>query len=149
MSPRLRWILAIVGLLGANLVAMAVLVGASMTRTAHVLPTYERPARVEEAAEAEAAQSRMLAWSAEAAIDQGAIAITMRDAAGAPVIGARVRVAGYHRASPEQTFEVELAPAGDGHYRVAHAARAGWHDLALEVERGDARFVQKLAVEVR
>ncbi len=44
MSPRFRWILAIVGLLAANVIAMVILAVTSSTHAPQIHPSYERPA---------------------------------------------------------------------------------------------------------
>lgn len=43
MSPKLRWVLAIVGLLAANLIAMVILAITSSTNAPQIHPSYEQP----------------------------------------------------------------------------------------------------------
>jgi hypothetical protein len=45
MSPKLRWVIAIVGLLAANLIAMVILAITSSANAPQILPSYEHPAR--------------------------------------------------------------------------------------------------------
>jgi hypothetical protein len=45
MSPKLRWVFAIVGLLAVNLIAMVVLIVMSARDASQVIPGYDRPAR--------------------------------------------------------------------------------------------------------
>jgi nitrogen fixation protein FixH len=151
MTPRLRWILAIVGLLGANVVAMIVLAVFANNGNTQVIPAYyERAAHYNDEID-RASASRALGWHAEVAIAHGAIDVTVSDAAGHAIDGARVRITGYQRAHAAEPFdlELELATAGAGHYHGALRERCGWHDLTVLAERGDARYLQRIAVEAR
>ena len=148
MSPARAWLLAIGGLLGANVLAMVVLATAASTRRAEVIPDYyERAVRYDDAL-AEAARSRALGWSAAVAFGPAALEVVVRDARGDALDGARVLVSGYHRARPAAAFARELDGDGDGRYRAAFPGRArGWYDLEVVVEHAGARFLAPASVE--
>lgn len=150
MNAATKWILAIVGLLVANLAAMVVLATAANRGHAQVIPAYyETAARFDETLD-ERARSRALGWTAEAALRGPTVDVVVRDARGASLDGARVRVRGYQRAHAAARFDVALSPVGDGTYRGAlPAAHAGVHDVTVVVERGGARFTRELVVEAR
>lgn len=149
MTPRLRWILAIVGLLAANVVAMVVLAVVANNGHTQVIPAYyDRAAHYNDEID-RASASRALGWHAEVAIARGAIDVTVSDAAGHAIDGARVRITGYQRAHAAEPLDLELATAGAGHYHGDLRERRGWHDLTVIAERGDARYLQRIAVEAR
>jgi len=134
VTPQLRWILAIVGLLGGNVVAMLVLMFTSSAHGAQVIPDYyERAAHYDRAID-QAAHSRALGWR----IEQHGRRIRVVDAAGVPV--ERVTLAGYPRAHAARRFETPDSRLPDD----AH----GWCDIVVTAERGGDRFEQPLAVEL-
>jgi nitrogen fixation protein FixH len=147
VTPALRWGIAVVGLLLANVVAMGALVASATTSKAQVIPAYYEQALQHDDRVAEAAASRELAWRVEVELAHGSIEVELRDARGAPITGAQVRVAGYQRAVASDRFEVALTPIAPGRYRAERAVRAGLHDVIVHAERGDARFVEQLARE--
>lgn len=150
MSAATKWIIAIVVLLGGNIAAMVILaVVASATSPAIVPEYYERAAHYNDALD-EAARSRALGWSASVRIAQASIEVDVRDAGGAGIDGAVVRVSGYPRAHATRTIDTTLVAMGHGTYRVALPARAiGVHDLTVVVERGAERFTAPATVEAR
>jgi len=149
VTSSLRWVLAIVGLLAANAIAMAVLAVTATTREAQVIPAYYDQATHYDEVIDEAARSGELAWHASATIDHGAIVVELRDATGAAIAGARVRVAGYQRSRAVDRFTVELAALAAGRYRGVTDSGKGVHDLVITAERGAARFVERVVVEAR
>ena len=147
MSPTVRWLLAIVGLLVANMVAMVVLVvSAHGDGGAQVIPDYYARAVHHDLTLASAARSTALGWQVAATLERGAIVVEARDAAGAPLVG-RVRVTGYPRAHAARTFEVALEPTGPGIYRAARTNDRGWHDLTISIDTASARDRQHVATE--
>ena len=149
MSATVRWTLAIVGLLGTNVIAMIILAVTAQVAKPQIIPDYYQRAVTYDDAIDEAAASAKLAWHAETSIGGGAIAVDLRDAAGAPIVGARVRVAGYQRAHAAERFDVELSAVGPGRYRIDQAIRIGTHDLDVTAERGTAKFVEHATLEAR
>lgn len=149
MTPRQRWLLAITGLLAGNVIAMVVLAVVANDGGTQVIPAYyERAAHYDDEID-RARASRALGWHAEVAIAAGAIDVTMRDAVGRAVDGARVRITGYQRAHAGEPLDVELVTIGAGHYRGGVRERRGWHDLTVAADRGGDHYVEHVAVEAR
>ncbi|MGN6103482.1 MAG: FixH family protein [Kofleriaceae bacterium] len=149
MSPAAKWLVGICVLLGGNAVAMAALIAFARDGGDQVIPEYyEQASRYDEVVD-QAARSRELGWRATAAIEGGAVVVELRDAAGAPIAGARVQVAGHQRAHAGQRYDLALEPVAPGRYRGALATRAGTHDVTATAERDGARFVERLVVEAR
>ncbi|HEX8112080.1 MAG TPA: FixH family protein [Kofleriaceae bacterium] len=149
MTPRLKWLLAIAGLLVGNVIAMVILAVVAGNGRTQVIPAYyDRAAHFDDEI-ARASASRALGWHAEVAIAAGAIDVTVSDAAGHAVDDARVRVTGYQRAHAGEPVDVELVRLGGGHYRAGLRERRGWHDLTVAADRGDAHYQQRVAVEAR
>jgi len=149
MTPRVTWILAIVGLLAANLIAMVVLAVVANRGGSQVVPAYYDKAVHFDDEIDRASASRMLGWRADVAIAASAIDVVMRDATGAVIEGAQVRIQGYQRAHAGELLDVVLRSAGGGHYRADIRERRGWHDLTVVAALGGARFTQRVAVEAR
>ena len=148
MTAGMKWLLAIAGLLAANVIAMVVLTVVAHHGTSQVIPAYYDKAVHYNNELDRSATSRALGWHAEVAIAGGAIDVAVADASGAALDGARVRVTGYQRAHADDTVDVVLAATGRGHYR-GPAARRGWHDLTVIAERDGAQYTQHVAVEAR
>lgn len=148
MSPGTRWILIIVGLLVGNVAMMGVLVAASSSSRPAIIPGYYDRA-VAYNGELEAAQtSQQLGWQVTATIEHGRLVVRARDATGAAIRDARVRVIGVPRARASARFEDTLT-RGTDHYAVDHAGPTGVHDLEVHIERDTAHFVAHLVVEAR
>ncbi len=149
MTPARKWLIAIGGLLAGNVIAMVILAVVAGNGGTQVIPAYyDRAAHFDDEID-RASASRALGWHAEVAIAAGAIDVTMSDAAGQAVDGARVHVTGYQRAHAGEPVDVELARVGVGHYRVGLRERRGWHDLTVVADRGDAHYQQRVAVDAR
>jgi nitrogen fixation protein FixH len=149
MMARRKWPLAIGGLLIGNVIATVVLSVVANEGGTQVIPAYyDRAAHYDDEL-TRASASRALGWHAEVAIAAGAIDVTVSDAAGRAVDGARVRVTGYQRAHAGEPVDVELARIGGGHYHAGVRERRGWHDLTIVADRGDAHYQQRVAVEAR
>jgi hypothetical protein len=119
VSPGLKWIFAIVGLLLGNLIAMGILIGAAQADKPQVIPQYyDRAAHY-------------------------------NDAIGKPLTGALVQIAGTNRAGVAGSFDVKAAEATPGQYRIDGARQRGIYDLGIVVARGSEKFVQRAMVEAR
>ena len=134
MTAKLRWIVAIVALLGGNVLAMLILMITASAEGAQVIPDYyERAAHYDRTID-EAATSRALGWRVERSGRQ----IEVRDAVGQRI--AHVVVTGYPRAHAARRFEAHDGRVPDGVH--------GWCDVTVTAERDGARFVQQVAVEL-
>jgi nitrogen fixation protein FixH len=152
MSAGTKWVLAIFGLLTANVLAMVVLVASSGARGAQVIPDYyDRAAHFDRTLD-EGTRSRALGWhvATSFAVDHGSrtIAISVVDAAGKPLDGAHVVVQGYQRAYASDTFELELVRISAGRYGGLAQVRAGRSDVAITVDRGGEVFVDHATLDV-
>jgi len=149
MSPRFAWILAISGLLVGNVVAMVILAVVANNGTTQVIPSYyDKAAHYDDELD-RASASHALGWRTEVAMAGGTIDVTVADAAGRAVDGARVRITGYQRAHAGEPLDVELTTVGAGRYRGAVRERRGWHDLTIVADRGAAHYLQRVVVEAR
>jgi len=149
MTPRSTWVLAIVGLLGANVVAMVILAVAANNGTNQVIPDYYAKAAHYDDEMASSATSQALGWHVALVIAGGTIDAELRDATGQALPGATVRVTGYQRAHASDRFDVALAMTSPGHYRGATREHRGWYDLVAVVDSAGAHYTQHLAVEAR
>jgi len=136
-----RWTMIVVAFLVSNALAMGYLVLASSTSRADVIPDYyAKSARFDEEID-QAAKNRALGWRVDA---QAGVSLDLRDAAGTPIIGARVHVSAMARATGRRT-ELDLVER-DGRYVATHRA-GGLEDLAIVAERGGERFTAHAIVE--
>ena len=127
MSAGMKWILAIVGLLTANLVAMAILIGAAHAGGSRVLPQYyERAIHYDDAID-QAAKNRALGWRASARFVGREPIVTVVDREGAPI----------------RDVSVVATP------RAAGVHPAGIYDLTVTAVRGGERFVEHVVAEAR
>ncbi|HEY5934073.1 MAG TPA: FixH family protein [Kofleriaceae bacterium] len=145
MTAKARWIIAIVGLLVGNVIAMGVLV-ASARGGAQVIPDYYERALQHDRVIEEANLSSRRGWHVDAELTRDGIAVEVHDASGTPISG-RVRVSGYPRARAVNTFDVELHQVGPGRYRAARLNARGWHDLEITIDTPDARDLQRTSAE--
>lgn len=163
VSPAAKWVLAIVGLLGANFAAMIVLVASANHGSSRVVPSYYDPALRYESALDQATRNRALGWSVDLAIVDGIVTLTAQDASGSPLVGAHVTIAGTYRSGGEPIAGA-LVERGAGQYigEIAGAAgvvdRSGsakarstpsvprWVDVSIAVERDGKRFAHEMAV---
>ncbi len=148
MSAARNWTLAIIGLLGGNLAAMAVIAVTAHADQAQIIPAYDVAAAHYDDTMAEAERSHALGWSATAALHDGEIEVQLVDERGVVMRDARVRVGGYQRSRAVDRFDVQLAASGDGSYRAPLRA-AGLYDVTIVVQRGATVFTQRRAVEAR
>ena len=150
MSAAMKWTLAIVVLLGGNLVAMVVLATTANRDDAQVIPGYYDKAVHFDDTIDEAARSTALGWSAAPTLIASTIEVRVTDREGNALAGARVHVAGYPRAHAVDTIESELVASGPGVYRARIDGEGrGLHDLTITVDHAGLRFTQRATVEGR
>jgi len=133
VSAATKWILAIVGLLAANVIATVVLIAASHHGSSQVIAAYDDKAEHYDDQIEQAQRNARLGWPVMATVEQGALVVT-----GAPA-GARVQVTGYPRAHADRVFSF----AGPSAPLAAH----GILDVTIVVDRGGDHFVQKQVVD--
>jgi nitrogen fixation protein FixH len=145
------WPLALVAVLAVTVGANAVLFWvANRGEGPSVERDYYRRAVACDSTLAERARSRALGWRVAAALSppaagQGTLDLTVTDADGAPVSGARVRVEGVAIAHARLRLDAPLSEVGAGRYAVRLAVeRTEWHEFRLTVERDPARFAARL-----
>ncbi len=150
MSAMAKWTIAIVVLLGGNLVAMVVLATTATRDDAQVIPGYYDKAVHFDDTIDEAARSAELGWSTAPTLIASTLEVRVTDRAGNSLEGARVRVAGYPRAHAVDRIESELVASAPGVYRASvGGVRRGVHDLTITVEHEGKRFTQHATVEGR
>jgi len=143
----MKWIIGIVGLLAANVIAMVVLAVTANTGKAQVIPAYyDQALRYDDVID-DAARSKATGWHVDASIVDGSLEVVVRDAAGAPVVGATAKAKGYQRTHADAPFEVTLA--GEPYRAALPTMSTGWYDVVIVVERGRDRFTRKLSIEAR
>jgi nitrogen fixation protein FixH len=143
----MKWIVGIVGLLAANVIAMVILAVTANTGKAQVIPAYYDQALRYDNVLDDAAKSRALGWKVDASIVGGSIEVVVRDAAGASITGATAKANGYQRTHADAPFEVTLT--GEPHRAALPTASTGWYEVVIVVERGRDRFTRKLSIEAR
>lgn len=150
MSAATRWTIAIVSLLAGNVIAMLVLMGVAHSGGSEVIPNYYDRAVQYDTEIDDATSSLALAWSADVSLGRSMIEVQVRDRAGLPLDGARVRVTGYSRGHGDRHIDAVLALVGNGVYRAALRMPAvGVHDLKVVVERAGDRFTTPVSLEAR
>ncbi len=149
MTPRSAWILAIVGLLATNVVAMVIIAVAASCGSAQVIPDYYARAAHYDDELARSAASRALGWRVDLTMTPGAIDAAVSDASGKPIGGAEVRITGYQRAHAAESLDVVLSAVTAGRYRGLVRQRRGWYDLIAAVDAGGAHYTQHIVVEAR
>lgn len=146
MTATRNWLIAIGGLLAANVIGVTTMAVIANAGGAQVIPDYDVKASRFDAEMTRDAANRRLGWQAAIAITGDAIEARIRDADGRAIEGAHVEVTGYHRAHAAVPFDVVLAATGDA-YRGAFAGRRGWYDVEVAVDARGAHFTQQLAIE--
>ncbi|MBX3174423.1 MAG: FixH family protein [Gemmatimonadaceae bacterium] len=117
-----------------------------------VEPEYYRKAVEWDRTMAQRATSDALGWQAEVAMgssspDGRRVTVKLRDASGAPVTGADVRVTLIHNLEAAHPLQSALtARAGEYSAELA-ATRAGRWEVRVEARRGQARFYHTTHVE--
>jgi nitrogen fixation protein FixH len=78
----------------------------------------------------------------------GALAIELRDASGAAILGATVEVLAMHNARANRPLSATLSEVGRGQYQAQlPAQRPGEWELRFTVQRGGERFTVRERVE--
>ncbi len=148
MTPRAKWIGAIVGLLAGNVIATGALIAASHTGASRVIDGYyERAVHYDDAID-RAARTAKLGWNVELSLARDGAVISARDRDGCAITGARARVAATARARGG-TIDLPLDDAGGGTYRARAALAPGWYDTTIVVERGGDSYASSIALEVK
>lgn len=119
MKPATKWILAIVGLLAGNVLAMVLLATVATVGRSEVVPEYS--------------------WHVDATLTGRDLEIVVRDGAGDPIEDAAVRVVGVIG---------ELAHHAHG-YAGRLDVGPGKHSLTITIDRGGARHVESAIVVAR
>jgi len=145
------WPLAIVGVLGLTVGANAVVYWvANRGEGPSVETDYYRRAVQWDSTLAEQARSRALGWRIAASLSppadgRGQLDLTVVDAQGAPVAGARVHVEGFAIAHSHLQLDAPLAEVAAGHYAVRLAVtHVEWHEFRFIVARDTARFAARV-----
>jgi nitrogen fixation protein FixH len=149
MTARWKWLIAVGGLLAANMVAMIVLLVVAHRDGAQVIPDYYARATHYDDELTSSSRSLALGWRLDVSVAGDAIDASVVDASGAPITGAAVHVTGYQRAHASDVVDIALAATGGGHYRGAMPARRGWYDLVARVDARGVRYTRRVVVEVR
>ena len=148
MTAGAKWIAIVVCLLAGNVLAGVVLIGASHHGGSRVIDGYYEQAVHYDDAIDQATNDRRLGWRVGVALAGGEATVTALDAAGQPLAGARVRLAGIERKASAGVLTGELVATRAGEYR-GHVGGAGWVDLAVTIERGRDRYVHRFALEAK
>ena len=149
MTARWKWLLAIAGLLVANVVAMVTLAVVANRGAAQVIPDYYAKATHYDDELDSSSRSQALGWRIDLAVAGDVVDATVIDASGAPITGAAVHVVGYQRAHAAETVDIALAASSAGHYRGAMPGRRGWYDLVIRVDARGTQYSQRIVVEAR
>jgi len=149
MNAHRTWPLAIAGLLAVNVLAAVILAVLANRGAAQVIPDYYAKATHYDDELARSTASRALGWQVDVTLVGGRIDASVRDADGAPIDAARVRVTGYQRAHAAERMDVELIATARGHYGGVMSGRTGWYDLEASVETGGAHFTRRVVAEAR
>ena len=156
LIPKERiWPAIIIGALAANVVFGIVLARvANRGSSLAVEPDYYTKAVQWDSAVAEARRSSALGWHVSPALtavgdEQGAVlSLAMRDAAGAPIIGAVVRVEARQVAHADENLVATLVADDPGAYRAAlPMVRAGLWEVRVDATRGAEHFTTMLRLD--
>jgi nitrogen fixation protein FixH len=149
MTARWKWLLAIAGLLLANVIAMVTLAVAANHDSAQVIPDYYAKATHYDDELDSSTRSQALGWRIDVADVGDAIEATVVDAAGAPITGASVRLTGYQRAHASEVVDMALIATSAGHYRGSMPERRGWYDLVARIDAHGAYYTRRVVIEAR
>jgi nitrogen fixation protein FixH len=149
MTARWKWLLAIAGLLVANVIAMITLAVAANHGGAQVIPDYYARATHYDDELDSSSRSRALGWRIDVAVQGDVIDATVVDESGAPITGAAVHITGYQRAHATEVVDIALAATSAGHYRGSMPVRRGRYDLVARVDARGVQYTQRIVVEAR
>jgi len=117
-------------------------------------PDYYRKALDWDAQQARARESQALGWTARASTDAAnaaatTVSVSITDAEGAPVSGARVGAMAFPNVRATEARELTFRELSPGLYRAElGAARAGLWELRCSASRGQQRFESTLRFEI-
>ncbi|MFN0133951.1 MAG: FixH family protein [Phycisphaerales bacterium] len=142
-----RWPKVVFGLLGLNVVIVAVTVYAANSDPAFgVEPGYDSKAMAWDAVKRERAISKELGWIAQAEINRDALVVRLSDAKGEPIVDAAVRAEVFHTLRSSERHAGALVESERGVYRGEFGlSRPGRWEVRLIALRGAQRFVADVA----
>jgi nitrogen fixation protein FixH len=149
MTACWKWLIAIAGLLVANMIAMVILAVIANRGGAQVIPDYYVRATHYDEELASSTRSQALGWRVDVAVAGDTVDATVVDASGSAITGATVRITGYQRAHASDVVDVVLTAADAGRYRGAMPGRRGWYDLVVRVDARGESYTRRLVVERR
>jgi len=151
LTAERAWPLAIGAVLALTVAAnVAIYAAANGPGAAVPEADYYRRALAWDVTQAEHSRSVALGWTASAEFGARTprgtpLRITLLDAVGRPLVGARVAVRGVHNLDQGRTQHWSLEPSGLGvHEAVLSLPREGRWELRVVAERGSDRFVTVL-----
>lgn len=154
MKAEKLWPLAVVGVLAVTVIANAamLLVAGDPSQRA-IEPDYYRKAVAWDSTLAERARSAALGWTLDARLEPAAggarLRVSLADAAGAPLAGARVRVTALHNLEADRPTVADCGESTPGAYEASlPLRRAGLWELRVEAVRGAERFTTSLRREL-
>lgn len=156
MKPGMQWPIGITLLLAATIVGNLLVMRVAADDPAFAVePDYYRKAVLHDSTMARQQRSAALGWTAEARFEplvpgrDTPLHLVLRDARGAPVAGATVRVVALFNARAADRFTMTLTPQPDGSYAApVPVAHAGLWELRIEATRGAEQFVDTRRVDV-
>jgi nitrogen fixation protein FixH len=150
------WPLAVGVILGAGVAANAWVIHLARSDPSFAVEEdyYQRALRWDDEL-AQRRHNRELGWRLQPTLspitaDSGArLSVTLHDAAGRPIDGARVSVRAMHNARAGQPIDAELAGDGAGAYALRlDVRRPGLWELRFDVRHGSERFTAGERVDV-
>lgn len=151
-----RWPLFLVGLLVMGVITQVVLIVVAVSDPRqHVEADYYAKALAWDAQLAEERASADLGWTVgwtlrPVATGARILELDVRDAGGGALAGADVRCRARHRAALHQVLTADCSETAPGIYAGAFSMRReGFWELALEVVRGEQRYVVTRVIDTR
>lgn len=155
MNVQRRWIYVCAGLLGVNALVMVVLVAASAWSAPAVVPSYYEHAVGWDQEQAAARAADELGWTVSCELSAAGARLRMRDAAGQPVVGARIKLTGFHRGHPTHRAALELVTDAAGEASgvpldgaAPWRATPGWYQIELSIHHGALGYAVRRALEL-
>ena len=132
-------LLVLVGFFGVMLAANVAMVASAFSSWTGLATNraYERGRAYNRTLEAQRAQDA-LGWRGAVALDAGVVRLTLADAQGAPVDGARVTAFLVRPAEAGRDVELELGAEGGGRYAAPVSLAPGQWDARVEVAMAGA-----------
>ena len=151
VPPHILWPGIIIALIGLS-VAICTLTVALATgdESFGVEPSYYTRALAWDDAQRLRRESERLGWTIAPALavdDEGRqrLLATIRDAEGAPILGAEASAVAFHRARVSDQQNLAFTELGDGRYAAPiRVGRAGLWELRFTVKRGEDTFTRTL-----